>query len=240
MFPARHINARNIESERFGLFTVNGKEMVHFMLAQNSCSKTWHSIKLNWQKENKTESLIRAKMFRVLIKPASWGDSKLWRVINNLRKTVKLLSQHLFLCCCKHMCGAGWDSNHIFARKISSNGFHLLELRVRAHTKHTRPQTRDWSYQSSYQGLIFHASCCLIQETKKALPRFPVFVVIGLPCLAVNSAQSTLREVFLFSAIQCLTRSGKLWVKSFSLPNDRAILFQRFPELKQLFLRPSV
>lgn len=212
--------------------------MLHLSLHQNSCSKTWRLIKLNWQKENKTESLIRAEMFRVLIKPASWADSKLWRVINNLFRAVKIVPEQwncrLNICFCavaKHMCDAGWDSNHIFARKISCNGFHLLELQVRAHAKHTGPQTPDWSYQSSYQGLIFHASCCLIQETKKALPRFLVFVVIGLPCLAVNSVQSTLRVVFLFSGIQCLARSGKLWVKSFSLPNDRAILFQWFPEL---------
>lgn len=127
---------------------------------------------------------------------------------------------------CKTVNDVGWDSKHIFARKLSSHGFHLLELSGQSVYKHTEPQNpRIEAIKAVIGGLFF------TPLTVKALPRFPVVAVIGLPRLAVNIAQSTLRAVFLASGIQCLTRSGKLWLKSVSLPNDRAILFQGFPEL---------
>lgn len=178
-------------------------------------------------------------MFRVLIKTALRGDSKPWCVINNLFRAVKIVLEQ---CNCRLnicFCAVSQDrerrwlrfETHFCKKIILERISPAWTFRSERIQTHWTAKPANWSYQSSYQGLIFHASCCLIQETEKALPRFPVVAVIGLPRLAVNIAQSTLRAVFLASSIQCLTRSGKLWLKSVSLPNDRAILFQGFPDL---------
>lgn len=178
-------------------------------------------------------------MLRVLIKTALRGDSKPWRVINNLFRAVKTVLEQwnyrLNICFSAvlqdHEARCLRFETHFCKKTILERISPAWTFRSKHMQTHWTAKPANWSYQSSNQGLIFHASCCLIQETEKALPRFPVVAVIGLPLLAVNIAQSTLRAVFLASGIQCLTRSGKLWLKNVSLPNDRAILFHGFPEL---------